>query len=396
MSTPDPLAELARRIHDAGRRGVIVVTGGGAGAIAQLVGTPGASRTVLEALVPYSAAALVELLKGKPEQFCSPGTARMMAMAAYRRACRLWEAGKTAEAPDGDPAPVLFGLGATASLASDRPKRGAHRIHLAAQTAATTWSRSIELAKDLRTRAAEEAIATRLALHLLAEVCELGVGPDQAVELAETERLECRRTDAPTAWRDLLAGRIRRTAERPDYADARGAPRGVFPGSFHPLHDGHRRMAAIAAERIGGRVDFELSIENVEKAPLDFEEMRERSFQFDGATRVWFTRAPLMVEKARLFPGTTIVCGLDTLLRVADPRFAGNSPENRDQEVAEITACDCRFLVFGRATGGTFQTLDDVEIPQALRRICDAVPESVFRADVSSTELRSRAGRAAK
>jgi hypothetical protein len=227
-----------------------------------------------------------------------------------------------------------------------------------------------------------------LALYLLGDVCGLGVGPCEGITLAEEERLVCRRTDALPAWSDLWAGRIGRTAARPDFVDPGGKPRAVFPGSFHPLHDGHRRMAAVAAERVGGPVDFELSIENVEKAPLDFEEMRDRGAQFDAGTRIWFTRAPLMVQKARLFPGATIVCGLDTLLRVADPKFAGNSPENRDREVAEIAAAGGRFLVFGRTTADRFQTLDDVEIPPALRAICDGVPESEFREDVSSTELR--------
>ena len=383
----DTLTDLVRRIHDARHRGVIVVTGGGGGAIARLVGTPGASRTVLEALVPYSSAALVEFLHGKPEGFCTAATARAMAMAAYRRAGRLWEAESTASEAIGEP-PELFGLGVTASLASDRPKRGAHRIHLAAQTAEATWSRSIELTKGLRTREVEESLATRLAIYLLADVCGLDVGPCEGISLAEEERLECGRTDAPPAWRDLLARRIERTAVRPDFADPGSRPGAIFPGSFHPLHDGHRRMAALAAERAGGPVDFELSIENVEKAPLDFEEMRERSGQFDPSTRIWFTRAPLMVQKARLFPGTTIVCGLDTLLRVADPKFAGNSVDNRDREVADIAACGCRFLVFGRTTAGRFQTLDDVELPSSLRAICDGVSETAFREDVSSTELR--------
>jgi len=394
MSTSDSLTDLVRRIHDAQQRGVIVVTGGGSGAIARLVGTPGASRTVLEALVPYSAAALADFLRGMPEQFCSPDTARTIAMAAYRRACRLREteaaagAAGTGEATGAEPAPALFGLGVTASLASDRPKRGAHRIHLAAQTAARTWSRSIELTKGLRTREVEESIASRLAIYLLADVCELGVGPCEGITLADGERLECRLTEAPPAWRDLLSGRSARTAERPGFSEAGGEPRGVFPGSFHPLHDGHRRMAEVAAKRIGGSVDFELSIENVEKAPLDFEEMQDRGGQFDSSTRVWFTRAPLMVQKAKLFPGAVIVCGLDTLVRVADPKYAGNSRANRDREVAEIAACGCRFLVFGRVNEDRFQTLDDVEIPPALRAICDGVPEAEFREDVSSTELR--------
>jgi hypothetical protein len=44
--------------------------------------------------------------------------------------------------------------------------------------------------------------------------------------------------------------------------------------------------------------------------------------------------------------------------------------------------------VFGRFLNGKFTTMSNVELPAALRRLCDEVPESAFREDVSSTELR--------
>ena len=48
------------RIHASSLRAMLVVTGGGTQAIADLLAVPGASRTVLEAVVPYSEAALVD------------------------------------------------------------------------------------------------------------------------------------------------------------------------------------------------------------------------------------------------------------------------------------------------------------------------------------------------
>ena len=54
---------------------------------------PGASRTVLEAIVPYSEGSLVRWLGGPPDRACSPPTARAMAMAAY---CRAREYQRTA------------------------------------------------------------------------------------------------------------------------------------------------------------------------------------------------------------------------------------------------------------------------------------------------------------
>ena len=62
---------------------MLAVTGGGSGAIAALLEVPGASRTVLEAIVPYSEGSLVRWLGGPPDQACSAPTARAMAMAAF-------------------------------------------------------------------------------------------------------------------------------------------------------------------------------------------------------------------------------------------------------------------------------------------------------------------------
>ena len=73
---------------------------------------------------------------------------------------------------------------------------------------------------------------------------------------------------------------------------------------------------------------------------------------------------------------------------MGDARFADDSDAERERIVAEITLLGCRFLVFGRAVDGKFQTLDDVTIPESLRRISMGVPEAEFRDDVSSTELR--------
>ncbi len=402
--------DLIRRIHAVPQRAVLAVTGGGSLGLSELLCVPGASQTVLEAVVPYAPEALVEFLGGTPEQFCSAATARAMAMAAYRKAERLRDAelaSRERERPEssdvadlspsaplpqgekGEPRwkrwPVV-GIGLTASLASDRPKRGPHRIHLAAQSASCTWSQTLELTKEARSRKEEEAVAAALLIDLLGEAC--GIAERPAVELLPEEKLERRRTEAPDDWRDLMVGRAQMV--QADYKQFRRLPAvGIFPGSFNPLHDGHRRMKELAEQKLGGPIDYEISIENVGKLPLDYEDMQTRAAQYDDAP-LYFTRAPRMVQKARLFPGRTIICGLDTLVRVADPKFADGSEAQRDQTVAEIAKLGCRFLVFGRATPQGFQTLDDLDIPPALRAISTSVPEAEFRADVSSTELRKR------
>jgi hypothetical protein len=146
----DPVSQaLIERVHASGQQLVISITGGGSRAIASLLEVPGASASVLEAIVPYAAAALENWLCGPVDHYCSERTARAMAMAGFERARAL-----------SSKQPVLLrGIGATASLATMRSKRGAHRIHVAWQSVDTTVALSCELEKAKRTRVEEEAIA---------------------------------------------------------------------------------------------------------------------------------------------------------------------------------------------------------------------------------------------
>ena len=363
--------QLVQEVHSLGVRVVLAVTGGGSRAISSLVAMPGASRSILAAAVPYAPEALSEWLGGKPDEFCSSWTARSMAMAAYMRAGR--------NAPDA----VTCGVSCTASLASDRPKRGPHRAHLAWQSASTTVSASIELTKGRRTRSEEEDLVCSLMLNQVAEAC--GASSRVDPRLLDNEHIETSCVVAPAAQQDLLAGRTR--AVTLSSANDLSRPSAIFPGAFHPLHHGHRRMAQLAREILGCPVAYEISIVNVDKPPLDFIEIDTRSRQFTPDDAVWLTRAPLYVQKAELFAGATFIVGADTIERIGQPRYY-DSAGAMEAGVAEIASRGCRFLVFGRTVEGTFHTLDNLELPTSLRRLCQAVPEERFRDEISSTELR--------
>lgn len=394
-------SELVRQIHAAGGQMVVAITGGGSRGIAELLEVPGGSRTVLEAIVPYSAQAQIEFLEGKPEQFCSARTARAMAMAAFQRARALQAVEHSDSAAAAAPRENRFavGIGSTASLVSDRPKRGPHRVHVALQTDHQTTTHSLDLSKGRRSRVEEEAVASRLVLNTVADAFDLR--DHLTLPLLEVEQVETVRTVAPPRWRALLLGEVCAVAPilassldaepHPGKNAEAIAPRVVFPGAFNPLHDGHRRMAAIAAQRLDAPVHFEISVENVDKLPLDYTEMQLRAAQFESADApLWFTRAPTFEEKSAIFPGATFVVGADTLVRIGQPCYYHNDPTAAEDAIQQIADRGCRFLVFGRLVKGKFQTLDDLPLAASLRQLCDEVSAEEFRADVSSTELRMR------
>ncbi len=398
------LEHLVEAIHASGWRAVLAVTGGGSQALAELLSVGGASRTLLEGLVPYSAPALRDLLGAEPERYCSEETARAMAMAAFERAMRWSHANHGDPRQPGrfdtsGPDQRLVGVSCTASLASDRPKRGDHRAHVGAQTIDFTAVTTLVMQKGRRTRREEERLVARLILNHLASAC--GVDDQLPLNLLPGEELKRARADAQPAWRSLMlgatdavragAGERANVPTASDRSTRRQGASVVFPGAFHPLHEGHLRMATIASELLGAPTEFEISIDNVDKPPLDYVEIESRLAQFEPEQTVWLTRAATFVEKARIFPGAVFVVGADTLARIGDVRYY-DGQHARDAAIDEIAMLGCRFLVFGRvADESGFLMPDDLKLPSALKRLCQTVPEKGFREDISSTDIRRRA-----
>jgi hypothetical protein len=188
----------------------------------------------------------------------------------------------------------------------------------------------------------------------------------------------------------LLCGETGAIRVLPAPPAASPANRGIalLPGAFNPLHAGHRRMADVAADILGVAVEFEISIQNVDKPPLAAAEILARLEQFPPHQPVWLTSAPQFTQKAQCFPQATFIVGVDTLARIADARYYDDSAPAVSQAIADIASHGCTFLVFGRADASSFRTLSALSLPRELLDICREVPASQFREDVSSTQLR--------
>jgi nicotinic acid mononucleotide adenylyltransferase/nicotinamide mononucleotide (NMN) deamidase PncC len=394
MHLPDPV-RLITALAQTDRRLVVASTGGGSLAIPHLLTTPGASGVVLEALVPYARVAVDRLLGGGQETYCSPKTARRLAAVAWQRACDLEAAAGRGHASSAESAAALaVGVAVTASLRTTRPKRGDHRICVAVQTLAATNVAELVLDKDTRSRAEEEQLAASLLFDLLIEACRLPAldGGNVAAGLRPGEHVVRDHVNAPAAWQALLAGTraVVAVSEASDEVATPAAGGLIFPGSFDPLHEGHRLMARIAEEIAERPLAWEISAKNVDKPMLDFIAIRDRAAQFAGQ-RLWLTAAATFVEKLAIFPESTFVMGADTFVRLADPRYYGGSADAATKAVETIASRARGLIVFGRARDGQFEDASQLDVPEPLRDVSYFVSQREFRLDISSTDLRRRA-----
>ncbi len=285
-------------------------------------------------------------------------------MQAFLRACRLSQS---------DEQRYSFGLGMTAALRSLRPKRGEHRAFIALQTSTQTLVWHLPFEKNVRSRVEEERELANAAYVFL--TTGLGLHPESPMLTAE---------EAGTVSEGLapLFG------EAPSFYGEPGSA--VLPGAFNPLHKGHTGMRTLAEKILGNPVKYELSIQNADKPMLDCIDISNRMQQFNTGECV-FTNQSTFVDKARLLfneEGGTFVVGVDTLTRIDHPSYYGSTSQ-RNAAIKEMARLGVRFLVFGRQEGKYFATLSKLAIGSDLRDLCEEVPETAFRCDISSTQIRA-------
>jgi len=376
--------QLISTLHGSGRKAALAITGGGSGAVGELLRVPGGSRLLIEAQVPYDALALATFLGFAPAQACSSDTAIAMAQTARARAARLVPAGAD-----------LVGLGATAALVSDRPRKGEHRFHIAFANSAGIAHCTCVMAKGRRDRAAEEDLVSRAIVLSLAHAC--GIAAPSPRRLLDADEHYAETVVAAGAAVDtidqLLAGELDRLTVQPDGQMMLSAPQPfvLFPGSFNPMHEGHVLLARVAEELRQQPLAFEISVTNVDKPPLAGETVSYRLSQFAWKSPVELTRAPTFLDKSRLFPSTTFVIGADTAERLVAPKYYGDDELRMHVALEEIASSGSSFLVAVRIdAAGRVRALNDIPVPRRYADLFTEIPEHRFRLDTSSSEIRVR------
>ena len=361
----------------------LAVTGGGSALLNWLFDHPGASRCLLEAQIPYAAPALADYLRHPGPHRVTKNTARNMAFVAYQRARRYGTR----------PVPFL-GVGLTAALTTGRERRGADRVHLALRTDERCGLYALSFHRGAANRTEQEQVVSRWALCHIAKAFDVyfdAVLPswakEQNEEIALNDPLDLLLSDAIDLVEIADTGAVSIDVER--------SGRLLYPGSFNPLHEGHCKLAAAASALSGRPVTLEISVQNVDKPPLDRSDLHARVEGMCGRYTVCLTREPTFFGKAIHFDAPHFAIGCDTAVRLVDERYYEGGLEGMEQSLEELRDRGVHFWVAGRSIEGTYRTLDDVSIPSSFCSLFSSIPESAFRMDLSSTEIRAR-GRASE
>jgi nicotinic acid mononucleotide adenylyltransferase len=374
---------IVEAIHSSPTQAVLYFSGGASQTLGWLLSVPGASNTVLEAVVPYSRMSTVQLLGKVPTRFTSQQHAEELALLAYNRALKLCKPGY----------PVL-GVGFTGSLASERPKLGDHRFHLSTRTADRLWVSTVTLSKGLRTREEEERVSSQYLLKAIANACKVqGTIVSELTESEVPDESE-KNYNEDEELEQLISGQICYKVY-PFSSDSHTPERNIIlSGSFNPLHDGHIKLLEVATSICGeGYPCFELSAINADKPPLTVSQIKDRVKQFENVGKtIIVSNQPYFYKKAELFPGSAFVIGADTAARLVNSKYYGGDYVNMMEILNGCKRQGTSFLVGGRNVDGVFKVLEDLEIPEELRDMFIPIPVDKFRMDISSTEIRKRQG----
>ena len=152
----------------------------------------------------------------------------------------------------------------------------------------------------------------------------------------------------------------------------------VYPGSFNPLHDGHKGLTDLLISH-GFKMVFEISRSRYQKPPYDKNHMDRLVKQFTGYADLLVSDAPLFSQKrdqlAQFDPYW--VMGYDTAKRWLD--------ENKKVDDAELKRISNMKVIFvGRLSDGVYHD------PSNLLNGSETFETKIFHfhCDISSTKIR--------
>lgn len=158
----------------------------------------------------------------------------------------------------------------------------------------------------------------------------------------------------------------------------------ILSGSFNPLHEGHIELLKASSKEFKKKPLFEISIKNVDKSEINFNDLMDRINQFKSLGKLVVTNSAKFEEKSKIFKESIFVIGYDTALRLVDDKYYD---DDFRKSLKIIEKNNCSFLVSGRFINKKYKKPNNINFEE-YDYLFNILSEEKFRIDISSTELR--------
>ena len=158
----------------------------------------------------------------------------------------------------------------------------------------------------------------------------------------------------------------------------------ILSGSFNPLHEGHIELLKASSKEFKKNPLFEISIKNVDKSEINFNDLMDRINQFKSLGKLVVTNSEKFEEKSKIFKESIFVVGYDTALRLVDNKYYD---DDFRKSLKIIEKNNCSFLVSGRFINKKYKNPNNINF-EGYDYLFNILSEEKFRIDISSTELR--------
>ena len=158
----------------------------------------------------------------------------------------------------------------------------------------------------------------------------------------------------------------------------------ILSGSFNPLHEGHIELLKASSKEFKKNPLYEISIKNVDKSKINFNDLINRINQFKSLGKLVVTNSAKFEEKSNIFKNSIFVIGYDTALRLVDDKYYD---DDFRKSLKIIEKNNCSFLVSGRFINKKYKKPNNINFEE-YDYLFNILSEEKFRIDISSTELR--------